>query len=59
MLAVMAHDSSRYLITGGKRLAGHVRISGSKNGADYAMAAALLTADDVVLHNVPAIGDET
>ena len=53
----MAHDSPRYLITGGKRLAGQVRISGSKNGADYAMAAALLTADDVVLHNVPAIGD--
>jgi UDP-N-acetylglucosamine 1-carboxyvinyltransferase len=53
----MAQGSDRYRITGGKRLAGHVRISGSKNGADYAMAAALLTADEVVLHNVPAIGD--
>jgi UDP-N-acetylglucosamine 1-carboxyvinyltransferase len=36
-----------------------VRISGSKNGADYAIAAALLTADDVVLHNVPDILDVT
>ena len=57
MLAGMSRGAPRYLITGGKRLAGHVRIGGSKNGADYAMAAALLSADDVVLHNVPAIGD--
>ena len=53
----MTQVSPRYLITGGHRLAGHVRIGGSKNGADYAMAAALLSADDVILHNVPAIGD--
>ena len=46
-----------YRITGGAPLNGRVRISGSKNGADYAMAAALLTAGDVVLHNVPEIGD--
>src|SRR5205823_6136321 len=46
-----------YRITGGNALHGRVRIGGSKNGADYAMAAALLTADDVVLHNIPDIGD--
>ena len=46
-----------YRITGGNALHGRVRISGSKNGADYAIAAALLTADDVVLHNVPDILD--
>ena len=46
-----------YRITGGNALRGRVRIGGSKNGADYAMAAALLTADDVVLHNIPDIGD--
>ena len=46
-----------YRITGGNPLHGRVRIGGSKNGADYAMAAALLTADDVVLHNIPDIGD--
>ena len=48
---------ARYRITGGRRLEGRVRVSGSKNGADYAVAAALLTDSDVVLHNVPDIGD--
>jgi len=47
----------RYRITGGTPLHGRVRVSGSKNHADYAIAAALLTAEDVVLRNVPDIGD--
>ena len=55
MLSTM--KSGTYRITGGRALRGHVRVSGSKNGADYAVAAALLTDDDVVLHNVPDIGD--
>jgi UDP-N-acetylglucosamine 1-carboxyvinyltransferase len=50
-------DGHKYRITGGHRLHGRVRVSGSKNGADYAIAAALLTADDVILRNVPDIGD--
>lgn len=50
-------NGHKYRITGGRRLNGRVRVSGSKNGADYVIAAALLTADDVVLHNVPDIGD--
>jgi UDP-N-acetylglucosamine 1-carboxyvinyltransferase len=50
-------DGHKYRITGGHRLHGRVRVSGAKNGADYAIAAALLSADDVVLHNVPDIGD--
>ena len=53
----MAPTKPTYRITGGNRLRGRVRIGGSKNGADYAIAAALLTAEDVVLHNVPDIGD--
>jgi len=53
----MSQGREKYRITGGKRLAGRVRISGSKNGADYSIAAALLTGEDVVLHNVPEIGD--
>ncbi|HZP57227.1 MAG TPA: UDP-N-acetylglucosamine 1-carboxyvinyltransferase [Dehalococcoidia bacterium] len=53
----MPGDSAIYRITGGAPLRGRVRVSGSKNGADYAMAAALLSAEDVVLHNVPDIGD--
>jgi UDP-N-acetylglucosamine 1-carboxyvinyltransferase len=53
----MGQPTGTYRITGGNRLTGRVRVSGSKNGADYAIAAALLTAEDVVLHNVPEIGD--
>ena len=53
----MTRDRHKYRITGGHQLRGRVQISGSKNGADYAIAACLLTAADVVLHNVPDIGD--
>lgn len=53
----MSTNNHRYRITGGSPLRGSVRISGSKNGADYAIAAALLTAEEVILHNVPDIGD--
>jgi len=47
----------RYVIEGGRPLRGRVRVSGNKNAADYAMAAALLTADDCILENVPDIED--
>ncbi len=53
----MARENAVYRIDGGRRLSGRVRIGGSKNAADYAMAAALLTPGDVVLRNVPDIGD--
>ncbi len=53
----MTRENAKCRIAGGYPLRGSVRIGGSKNGADYAIAAALLTADDVVLHNVPDIGD--
>jgi UDP-N-acetylglucosamine 1-carboxyvinyltransferase len=49
----------RYVIEGGRPLRGRVRVSGNKNAADYAMAAALLTADDCILENVPDIEDVT
>lgn len=44
-------------ITGGKKLSGRVRISGAKNSALPAMAATLLTGDDVLLTNVPLVAD--
>jgi UDP-N-acetylglucosamine 1-carboxyvinyltransferase len=47
----------KFLITGGRPLEGQVTISGAKNAALPAMAAALLTADKVVLHNVPRVRD--
>lgn len=53
----MSRGEGIYRITGGNRLRGRVRISGSKNGADYAMAAALLSPEDIILDNVPDISD--
>jgi UDP-N-acetylglucosamine 1-carboxyvinyltransferase len=47
----------KFLITGGRPLHGTVAISGAKNSALPAMAAALLTAERVVLHNLPMVRD--
>ncbi|MBI2148978.1 MAG: UDP-N-acetylglucosamine 1-carboxyvinyltransferase, partial [Acidobacteria bacterium] len=44
-------------VKGGIPLHGSVRISGAKNSALPAMAAALLTADEVLLENVPMVND--
>ncbi|HXG93123.1 MAG TPA: UDP-N-acetylglucosamine 1-carboxyvinyltransferase [Blastocatellia bacterium] len=47
----------KFRIKGGRPLSGRVRISGAKNSALPCMAAALLTADTVTLHNVPYVRD--
>ena len=47
----------KFLIRGGKALQGTVAISGAKNSALPAMAAALLTAERVALHNIPRVRD--
>jgi len=44
-------------ITGGIRLEGTVRVSGAKNAALPAMAASLLTAQDIKLKNLPLVWD--
>src|SRR5437899_6619498 len=44
-------------IKGGHRLQGEIRISGAKNSALPAMAASLLTTDEVVLENIPLVND--
>ncbi|HEX6031417.1 MAG TPA: hypothetical protein VFY90_08290, partial [Tepidiformaceae bacterium] len=49
--------TSRYVVQGGASLRGTVRVSGSKNAALVQMCAALLTDEDVTLHNVPHISD--
>jgi UDP-N-acetylglucosamine 1-carboxyvinyltransferase len=49
----------KFLIKGGRRLEGTVRISGAKNAALPAMAAALLTAEPVHLKNMPRVRDIT
>jgi len=47
----------KFRIRGGKPLHGTVTISGAKNSALPAMAAALLTAEPVTLHNIPKVRD--
>ena len=47
----------KFLIKGGKALRGTIGISGAKNSALPAMAAALLTQERVTLRNVPKVRD--
>jgi UDP-N-acetylglucosamine 1-carboxyvinyltransferase len=47
----------KFVIRGGTPLLGTVRVSGAKNAALPAMAAALLTDEPVVLENVPHVRD--
>lgn len=47
----------RYIVKGGKRLCGKVRISGNKNAALPCLAATLLTDEKVHLDNIPDILD--
>ncbi|MGH2600087.1 MAG: UDP-N-acetylglucosamine 1-carboxyvinyltransferase [Dehalococcoidia bacterium] len=54
----LVHDPPDALrIDGGRPLRGAVRVSGAKNAALPAMAASLLSGDDCILENVPAIAD--
>ena len=48
---------SKFIIEGGKRLEGEVRISGSKNAALPIIAATVLNAEKTTLYNVPEIQD--
>src|SRR5215475_7608369 len=47
----------KFVIAGGAALQGEIPTSGSKNSALPALAAALLTAEPVVLHRVPRVRD--
>jgi UDP-N-acetylglucosamine 1-carboxyvinyltransferase len=47
----------KFVIRGGDPLLGTVRISGAKNAALPAMAAALLTEEPVILENIPQVRD--
>ena len=47
----------KFLIRGGKPLNGKVEISGAKNSALPCLAATLLSAETVTLHNVPYVKD--
>jgi len=47
----------KLVIRGGNPLVGAIRVSGAKNAALPAMAAALLTEDTVILENIPQVRD--
>src|SRR5579859_1084544 len=47
----------KFVIRGGNPLVGTVRVSGAKNAALPAMAAAILTEEPVILENIPAVRD--
>lgn len=49
--------SQSFLVTGGASLSGEIEPQGAKNEALQVITAALLTADDVTLHNIPDIID--
>jgi UDP-N-acetylglucosamine 1-carboxyvinyltransferase len=50
-------DMDKFVIRGGNPLLGTIRVSGAKNAALPAMAAALLTEETVVLENIPQVRD--
>ncbi len=47
----------KFVIRGGNPLLGTIRVSGAKNAALPAMAAALLTSEPVILENIPQVRD--
>ncbi len=47
----------KFVVRGGNPLLGTIKISGAKNSALPCMAAAILTADEVVLENIPQVRD--
>src|SRR5689334_15003631 len=47
----------KFVVRGGNPLVGTVRVSGAKNAALPAMAAALLTEEPVILENIPQVRD--
>jgi UDP-N-acetylglucosamine 1-carboxyvinyltransferase len=49
---------SKFLITGGRKLAGQITVSGAKNATFPLIAACLLADEDCVLTNVPEIKDK-
>src|SRR5262245_37303000 len=52
------HAETHYVIDGGVRLSGDVRLSGAKNAVTKHLVAAMLTEDVCTIHNAPrALGD--
>ncbi|MBS3908074.1 MAG: UDP-N-acetylglucosamine 1-carboxyvinyltransferase [Actinobacteria bacterium] len=50
-------NGSKFVVEGGNRLSGRIKVGGAKNSALKLMAAALLTEETTILTNVPIIND--
>ena len=48
---------SKYIINGGKKLSGEVKISGAKNATVGILAASIMTDEDVLIENIPDVWD--
>lgn len=48
---------AKFVITGGKKLEGSVRVSGAKNSVLPILAAALLTTKEIILKDCPDLAD--
>ena len=49
--------SDRFIINGGKKLKGEIRVKGAKNAALKIFAASILTSGTVRMKNVPEVED--
>lgn len=49
--------SEKFVINGGKKLAGEIEVRGSKNAAFPVLIAALLTDEDCIIDNIPLVED--
>ena len=47
----------KYLVTGGNKLCGEVKISGAKNATLGVLAASILCDEDVIIENIPDVSD--
>jgi len=56
-ITVPENHMEKFVIRGGNPLIGSIRVSGAKNAALPAMAAAILTDEPVVLENIPDVRD--
>ena len=48
---------AKYVIKGGKKLSGEVKISGAKNAAVGILAASIMTDEDILIDNIPDVWD--
>lgn len=48
---------AKYLVHGGKRLSGEVKISGAKNAAVGILAASIMSDEDILIENIPDVWD--